>query len=393
MDQESATSQAWGKWLAGAAIGAVAMYLSDPDRGKRRRALIRDKVRSTAHRSEDAIETASRDLANRMQGVRAKARHLFSRRDKTTDDQHLTERVRAKVGRAVSHPHAIKVHAHYGTVILSGPVLTHEKEQLLDAVRSVSGVLAVDDALQVHEHSGGVPSLQGEGRPRLLHTPLLQSNWPPAWRAVATVGGGALGAYGLRQRSAVGLAAAAVGVGLLARVMVNSKARGVSARSGTQTVELNKTIYIEASPEAVFDAWSNYENFPQFMSNVQEVHDLGDGRSHWMVSGPAGTRIEWDATVTDSDRPRMLAWRTTQDAEVAHSGRVRFQPEGDGTRVAVHMSYRPPAGALGDAVATLFNGNPKDQLNEDLMRMKTFIEGSAPTLDSDTAAEQAIYPS
>ena len=393
MDQESGTTQAWGKWLAGAAIGAAAMYLSDPDRGRRRRALIRDKMVSTAHRSGNAIGVASRDLANRMQGMRAKTGRLFSRRGKTTDDQHLIERVRAKVGRAVSHPHAIKVHAQDGSIILSGPVFAHEKQQLLEAIRSVPGVYSIDDALQVHERAEGVPSLQGEGRPRQLHTSILQSNWPPAWRAAATIGGGALGAYGMRHRSVLGLAAAAVGIGLLARSFANMQGRQASGRHGMQTVELQKTIYIEASPETVFDAWSNYENFPQFMSNVQEVRDLGDGRSHWVVSGPAGTLIEWDATVIESDRPRTLAWRTTQDAQVAHTGRVRFEPAGDGTRVTVHMSYRPPGGAVGDTVAALFNGNPKHQLDEDLMRMKTTIEGSTPARGVDTGGEPAIYPS
>ena len=392
MDQESASSQAWGKWLAGAAIGAAAMYLSDPDRGRRRRALIRDKMVSTAHRSGGAIGVASRDLANRMQGMRAKTGRLFSRRGKATDDQHLIERVRSKVGRAVSHPHAVKVHAQDACVILSGPVFAHEKQQLLEAVRSVPGVRSIDDALQAHVQSDGVPSLQGEGRPRLLHAPILQGNWPPAWRAAATLGGGALGAYGLRQRSVLGLATAALGIGLLARGLANMQARSYG-RSGSQSIELHKTIYIDAAPETVFDAWSNYENFPQFMSNVQEVREIGDGRSHWVVNGPAGTQIEWDAVVTESERPRTLAWRTTQEAQVAHTGRVRLEPDGEGTRVHVHMTYRPPAGALGDAVATLFHGNPKNQMDEDLLRMKSRIEASAPARGVNTAAEQAIYPS
>ena len=393
MDQESARSQTLGKWLAGAAIGAVAMYLSDPDRGKRRRALIRDKVRSTAHRSGDALAVASRDIANRMQGMRAKTGRLFSQRGRTTDDEHLTERVRSKVGRAVSHPHAVKVHVQDGSVILSGPVFAHEKPQLLEAIRSVPGVRNIDDALQVHERSDGVPSLQGEGRPRQLHTPILQANWPPAWRAVATVGGGALSAYGIRQRSAIGMAAAAVGIGLLARGIANRRGGSAAGKSGTQNIDLNKTIYIEAPPEVVFDTWSNYENFPQFMSNVQEIKDLGDGRSHWVVSGPAGARIEWDAMLIESDRPRTLAWRTTRDTEVTHSGRVRFEPAGDGTRVSVHMSYSPPAGALGHAAASLFNGNPKHQMDEDLMRMKAFIESDRLPAVTGAVAEQAIYPS
>lgn len=393
MDQESRATQAWGKWLAGAAIGAAAMYLSDPDRGRRRRALIRDKMRSTAIRSGDVIGVASRDIANRAQGVWAKTGSLFSRRGRMTDDQHLIERVRSRVGRAVSHPHAIKVHAQDGCIILSGPVFAHEKSQLLEAVRMAPGVHSIDDALQVHEHRNGVPALQGEGRPRQLRTSILQSNWPPAWRAVAAVGGGALGAYGIRQRSALGLAAAAVGIGLLARGIANVQGRSAAGKSGIRTIELRKSVYIDAAPETVFDVWSRYENFPRFMSNVQEVTDLGDGRSHWIVSGPAGSRIEWDASVIESDRPRTLAWRTSQDSPVTHTGRVRFEPAGDGTRVNVHMSYSPPAGALGHAATSLFNGNPKQQMEEDLIRMKTFIESGMQPQSAVQPGQEVIYPS
>ena len=38
------------------------------------------------------------------------------------------------------------------------------------------------------------------------------------------------------------------------------------------------------------------------------------------------------------------------------------------------MTYQPPAGMIGHAVASLFNGDPKRQMDDDLMRMKAFIE-------------------
>jgi uncharacterized membrane protein len=128
--------------------------------------------------------------------------------------------------------------------------------------------------------------------------------------------------------------------------------------------------------------WSNYENFPHFMSNVQKVQDLGNGRSHWVVNGPAGTVIEWDAVLTESKPPEELAWRTEPNSPVQHQGKVRFDPENGGTRVQVQMEYGPPAGVVGHAVAALFNGDPKKQMDEDLMRMKTFIESGIPPHDA-----------
>jgi uncharacterized membrane protein/gas vesicle protein len=390
MAQESATNQAWRKWLSGAAIGAVAMYLSDPDRGKRRRALAGDKMRSLALKTGDAIESTSRDLGNRMQGLRARTRRLFLQRNAATDDQILVERARSKIGRAVSHPHAITVAAQQGRVVLSGPILAAEKQRLLELVWAVPGVAGIEDRLDVHERPEGIQALQGGRAPRQAPSSMLQSDWPPAWRAAAALGGSVLGYYGMRRRTPLGSIAAAVGIGLLARSAFKA-ARTDSARleagleASEQTIDLEKSIYIAAPPESVFDIWAKYENFPHFTSNVREVTDLGNGRSHWIVSGPAGLQLEWNAVLTEAIRPEILAWATEPDSPVQHTGRIRFEPAGDGTRVSVHMSYRPPAGVLGHAAASLFDGNPKQQLEDDLLRMKTFVE-------SGTAPHDAVSP-
>jgi uncharacterized membrane protein len=60
---------------------------------------------------------------------------------------------------------------------------------------------------------------------------------------------------------------------------------------------------------------------------------------------------------------------------VAHAGIVRFVSSGPAsTRIDIHMSYNPVAGALGHAVAWLFGADPKHEMDQDLMRMKTLIE-------------------
>lgn len=373
MERESSRSQSFAVWVAGAAIGAAAMYLADPDRGRRRRALATDKMRSMAAKTGDAIEVASRDLNNRAQGWRAQATRLFSQRDQSSDNETMMARIRKEIGRVVSHPRAIKVEAQDGHIRLYGPVLAHEKQQLLDCVQSVSGVTSLDDRLEVHQGADSIPGLQGEHKLRGAGASIMQQSWPPALRAAGTVG----------------IVAAAIGLGLLARSISNgSFARMMGGKA--RAIDLHKTIYIRATPETVFDMWSRYENFPHFMSNVQQVSDLGDGRSHWVVSGPAGSRIEWDSVITEASRPERLAWRSEPDSTVQHTGMVHFEPEGDGTRVSMQLSYNPPAGAFGHAVASLFNGNPKRQLDEDLMRMKSFIESGIPPHD---AAQPIVTPS
>lgn len=64
---------------AGFAIGALAMYVFDPESGKRRRAIARDKTVSTVNEAVEGVQSAARDLKNRAQGVAAEARGVFSR--------------------------------------------------------------------------------------------------------------------------------------------------------------------------------------------------------------------------------------------------------------------------------------------------------------------------
>jgi uncharacterized membrane protein len=104
---------------------------------------------------------------------------------------------------------------------------------------------------------------------------------------------------------------------------------------------------------------------------------LADGRSHWVVEGPAGTALEWDSRITRMVANRMIAWCTEPGSTVRHDGCVRFDPAGDGTRITLRMSY-DAAGALGHGIAALLGRDPRRQVDDDLMRMKALVESGAP---------------
>lgn len=91
----------------GLGIGTGMMYLLDPDRGRRRRALLRDKCVSATRKTGEGIETAARDLSNRARGIATSIQSVFTSAE--PDDAVLSDRVRSKLGRIVSHPGAIKV--------------------------------------------------------------------------------------------------------------------------------------------------------------------------------------------------------------------------------------------------------------------------------------------
>lgn len=371
-------------FLGAAAAGALSMYLLDPDHGRRRRAVMRDRLSSGMSRLDDASSVASRDLKNRARGLAHEVRSRFTREE--VPDEILCERVRSRLGWAVSHPGAIEVSALSGRVALSGAVLEREYVRLLRTVWAVRGVADVEDRLAVYENSEGVSALQGAGRARERRYGPWQQNWPPGVRVVMGAAGGALLLNALvGRRSALGLLGGAAGAALIARSSSNMPLdRLVGVRR--PAMELQKCIDVAAPVEQVFETFSQLERFPELMTHVREVRVRGDGTSQWIVEGPAGRTISWEAVTTRLEPNRLIGWRTLPGSAVEHAGLLRFEPTEGGTRVLVTMSYTPPAGALGHAVARLFGADPKSELNDDLLRMKVFLETGRRAHDAAAAA-------
>jgi hypothetical protein len=168
------------------------MYLLDPDRGARRRALVRDKLVRASHKTADGLDALSRDVGNRARGAAAEVQGRM--RGEDVDRRRLTERVRAELGRVVSHPRSIDVSASDdGSVCLIGPILSNEADAALSAISSVRGVRSVEDRLERHE-TADVAALQG-GRERPgRRSALLQESWSPTTTLLVFVTGGALAA-------------------------------------------------------------------------------------------------------------------------------------------------------------------------------------------------------
>lgn len=372
--------------LGGAGLGAGLMYLLDPERGDRRRALARDQVVRLMRVTGDAIEPTARDMANRARGLVAETTSLVGSGE--VSDAVLEQRVRSRVGRYVSHPGAIEVSADQGNVILRGPVLTHEVKRLISAVAATKGVKHMENQLDQHDQPGNIPGLQGGSTPPALD----REHWPPATRFLAGTAGSGLVAWGARRRGLIGTLTSFLGLGMLARGISNIQLKrlfGIGA--GRRAVTVQKTINVAVPVEQVFEFWSNFENFPRFMSHVREVRVLGSGRSHWTVDGPAGMPVSWDAVVTRHVPNKELAWRSEEGAIVGNAGIVHFTPDAKGgTQVNVRLTYNPPAGAIGHAVASFFGSDPKSLMDDDLMRFKSLIEVGKTTAGDETVTREEL---
>lgn len=174
---------------------------------------------------------------------------------------------------------------------------------------------------------------------------------------------------------ALGGVATAFGAALVARAATNLPVkRLVGIGAGRRAIQIQKTIHVAAPVESVWDLWSNFENFPRFMSHLREVRKTGE-RSHWTAVGPAGIPVEWDAETTEWEPRQAIGWKSVEGSAIGNAGRVRFRPGPDGTTdIDIRLSYNPPAGAIGHGVATLLGSNPKQALEEDLLRLKSLLE-------------------
>jgi hypothetical protein len=145
--------------VAGAlAAGAFATFFLDPDQGRRRRAIARDKLASGLRHAAGSSQALAQGLRNRSSGLVAGARRSLA--PSPVSDDVLAERVRARMGHIVSHS-SIDVQVAQGDVTLRGPVLDIEVDGLLHAVRAVPGVRGVVNQLQPHPRPGNIPGLQG----------------------------------------------------------------------------------------------------------------------------------------------------------------------------------------------------------------------------------------
>jgi hypothetical protein len=143
--------------FVGAGLGAALMFILDPGRGARRRALVRDKTGRLLRRGGRAIHDRSEDLRNRISGTAAEIR---ARKLEPPTDHQLEERVRAELGHHVEHSRAIEVFAEDGEVTLRGNVLRDELDDVLSTVRRVNGVRDVRSEMQIRSDPGDIPSLQ-----------------------------------------------------------------------------------------------------------------------------------------------------------------------------------------------------------------------------------------
>jgi uncharacterized membrane protein/CBS domain-containing protein len=358
--------------LGALGIGAGLMYFLDPNRGKRRRALVRDRAVHLSNVANRQLNRTAVDLRNRTQGIWFEAEKLFEDEDFT--DEELNGKIRSQLGRLTSHPHAIETAVEDGKLTLSGLVLADEEELVLKGLVSICGVKEIENKLEAHSSEENFPRLQGAERRRrsILER---QKEWSPQTRILAAAAGGGLALLGARKRDTVSSLLASAGVGLVARSLINKPFSSLLPKEESGTVEVHKSIKINAPREKVFEILKHPQYFPYFMSHVQKVEPVSDKHLQWTVEGIGGYPVSWETEVTEVVPNELIRWKNVSDSPNGQSGFLRLEPIDDKTTgLQIEMNYEPYGGKFGHLIAGIFNRDPKSELDDDLMRMKTYIE-------------------
>lgn len=209
-----------------------------------------------------------------------------------------------------------------------------------------------------------------------------------AERLASALGGALLVGYGIKRRGVGGWLAAGLGSSLLARagsgrcalkqaVSPTPIEREVAQEHEWKSAAVySRSVTIDKPREEVYAYWRALTHLPRFMADIESIEVLDTRRSHWIVKGPLGRRLAWDAEIVDDEPGRRIAWQSTAQAHVRNAGLVTFNdaPGGRGTEVRALLSYEPPGGQIGRAVARLSRREPSPQAHDALRKLKQILE-------------------
>jgi uncharacterized membrane protein len=139
---------------------------------------------------------------------------------------------------------------------------------------------------------------------------------------------------------------------------------------------LAEEIEVAVPVRAVYNQWTQFEEFPKFMEGVEAVSQLDDTLLHWAVS-VAGKHAEWDAKIIEQEPDRRITWESTDGKRTR--GSVTFVPAGPSTtRIRLELSYQ--AEGLSEKAGAAV-GLDKARVRGDLERFRDLIESKGDSAD------------
>ena len=86
---------------------------------------------------------------------------------------------------------------------------------------------------------------------------------------------------------------------------------------------IEKSIDVGVPVPVAYGQWTQFEEFPMFMSGVKSVRQIDDRHVQW-IAEIGGEQREWEAEIVEQRPDRVIAWRATDGTP--NAGRVEFEP-------------------------------------------------------------------
>ena len=154
------------------------------------------------------------------------------------------------------------------------------------------------------------------------------------------------------------------------------KTRGVTR---TPAINVRTTLIVNRTRNEVYRFWRKLENLPNFMHHLASVREVDALHSRWEAIIPANLgRIRWNAEIVKDEYGVLIGWQSIAGSAIENAGRVEFRDVDEGTELRVTITYRPPAGDIGVALAKILNPAFQKIVERDIHQFKEYIEGITP---------------
>ncbi len=143
-------------------------------------------------------------------------------------------------------------------------------------------------------------------------------------------------------------------------------------------VNIRTCFIVRAPRKLAYDSWRKLEKLPRFLKHIKNIRVTDESHSRWILRTPGSMpAIEWNAEIIDQEEGRELSWRSMPGSRIETAGKINFADTTGGTEVNVLITYRPPAGYIGFALASVVNPSLRQMVERDLSNFKRYIEAKA----------------
>ncbi|HVS98079.1 MAG TPA: SRPBCC family protein [Puia sp.] len=140
-------------------------------------------------------------------------------------------------------------------------------------------------------------------------------------------------------------------------------------------VNIRTSVIVNQPREAVYAYWRRLENWPLFMRHLGSVDEIGNNTSVWRMKAPGMDELRWEAKIVKDEKDTELSWHSAEGSPIEATAKINFSDTpADATRVDVMLSYRAPAGALGEKLSGLLTPAFRCRIQEDVLNFKHYFE-------------------